>query len=94
MLSLYDANGLVHWNEREIRLRDSAISYISAEVTLLLRSINPAWDIRRVEAPILTPRELISSAYGPDDIYVQQRSSTPTGNWCSGPKRRPRPMST
>lgn len=75
MLSLYDANGLVHWNEREIRLRDSAISYISAEVTVLLRSINPAWDIRRVEAPILTPRELISAAYGPDEIYVPRRSS-------------------
>ena len=50
MLSLYDANGLVHWTEREIRLRDSAISYISAEVTVLLRSINPAWEIRRVRA--------------------------------------------
>jgi glycyl-tRNA synthetase len=73
MLSLYDANGLVHWTEREIRLRDNAISYISAEVTYLLRSINPAWDIRRVEAPILTPREMISAAYGPDDVYIQQQ---------------------
>lgn len=73
MLSLYDANGLVHWTEREIRLRDNAISYISAETTYLLRSINPAWDIRRVEAPILTPREMISDAYGPEDIFIQQQ---------------------
>ncbi len=75
MLSLYDANGLVHWTEREIRLRDSAISHLSAEVAIALRATNPAWAIHRVEAPILTPRELISSAYGPEDIFIQQQLS-------------------
>ncbi|GLQ53814.1 aminoacyl--tRNA ligase-related protein [Devosia nitrariae] len=75
MLSLYDANGLVHWTEREIRLRDSAVIHLSAEVSAALKGLNPAWDIRRVEAPLLTPRSLISEAYGPDDIFVQQRLS-------------------
>lgn len=75
MLSLYDANGLVHWTEREIRLRESAIIHLAAEVSATLKATNPAWDIRRVEAPLLTPRSLISDAYGPEDVFVQQRLS-------------------
>ncbi|MDH6232278.1 glycyl-tRNA synthetase [Mesorhizobium soli] len=75
MLSLYDANGLVHWTEREIRLRESAITHIAAEVAVALKAMNSAWDIRRVEAPLLTPRNLISDAYGPEDVFVQQRLS-------------------
>jgi glycyl-tRNA synthetase len=75
MLSLYAANGLVHWTERDIRVRDSAITHISAEVAAILKAINPAWDIRRVEAPLLVPRSLISEAYGDEDVYVQQRLS-------------------
>jgi glycyl-tRNA synthetase len=47
MLALYDANGLVHWTERDIRVRESAITHLSAEVSATLKSINPAWDIRR-----------------------------------------------
>lgn len=75
MLSIYNANGLVHWTERDIRLREMMIAHFSGEVSSFLKSTNPAWDIRRVEAPILTPRELISAAYGPDDIFVQGRQS-------------------
>src|SRR5262245_59891100 len=75
MLSLYDANGLVHWTEREVRLRESAITHLAAEVSAALKAINSAWDIRRVEAPLLTPRTLISDAYGPEDVFVQQRFS-------------------
>jgi len=73
MLSLYQANGLVHWTDREIRLRDMMIAHFAGEVGLFLRQVNAAWDIRRVEAPVLTPRALISDAYGPGDIFVQQR---------------------
>ncbi len=75
MLSLYDANGLVHWTERDIRVRESATTHLSAEVSATLKSINPAWDIRRVEAPLLVPRSMISEAYGEEDIFVQQRLS-------------------
>lgn len=75
MLSLYDANGLVHWTERDIRVRESAITHLSAEVSATLKAINPAWDIRRVEAPLLVPREMISQAYTDEDIFVQQRLS-------------------
>ena len=75
MLSLYDANGLVHWTERDIRVRESAITHLSAEVAATLKSLNSAWDIRRVEAPLLVPRAMISEAYGDEDIFVQQRLS-------------------
>lgn len=75
MLSLYDANGLVHWTERDIRVRESAITHLSAEVSTTLKAINPAWDICRVEAPLLVPRTMISEAYGDEDIFVQQRLS-------------------
>lgn len=75
MLSLYDANGLVHWTERDIRVRESAITHLSAEVAATLKSLNSAWDIRRVEAPLLVPRAMISEAYSDEDIFVQQRLS-------------------
>jgi len=75
MLSLYQANGLVHWTERDIRLREMMIAHFAGEVAAFLKATNPAWDIRRVEAPILTPRELISTAYGAGDVFVQGQMS-------------------
>ncbi|MES2721971.1 MAG: aminoacyl--tRNA ligase-related protein [Pseudomonadota bacterium] len=73
MLSLYQSNGLVHWTDREIRLRDMMQAHFAAEVSDFLTGANPAWDIRRVEAPQLTPRELVSDAYGPEDIFLVER---------------------
>jgi glycyl-tRNA synthetase len=75
MLSLYQANGLVHWTDREIRLRDMMIGHFAGEVSAFLKEVNPAWDVRRTEAPLLTPRELISEAYGREDVFVQERLS-------------------
>ena len=75
MLSLYQANGLVHWTDREIRLRDMMMGHFAAEIAAFLKSANPAWDIRRVEAPQLVPRALISDAYGPEDVFLQERLS-------------------
>ncbi|MES2340455.1 MAG: aminoacyl--tRNA ligase-related protein [Pseudomonadota bacterium] len=76
MLSLYQSNGLVHWTDREIRLREMMQAHFAAEVAAFLTGANPAWDIRRVEAPQLTPRELVSAAYGPEDIFLVDRLST------------------
>jgi glycyl-tRNA synthetase len=75
VLSLYNANGLVSWTAREIRLREMMIAHFAAEVTDFLKAANGAWDIRRIEAPVLVPRALISPAYGPEDIFVQQQLS-------------------
>lgn len=40
-----------------------------------LRSVNPAWDIRRIEAPVLVPRDIISDNYTNEDVWVQERLS-------------------
>ncbi|MGO4194356.1 aminoacyl--tRNA ligase-related protein [Rhizobium sp. YAF28] len=75
MLNLFNVNSLVHWEEREINMRDQMVRFFSEEVRTFLRSVNPAWDIRRVEAPALTPRALISDAYSNADIWVQEQLS-------------------
>jgi glycyl-tRNA synthetase len=75
MLSLYQANGLVHWTDRDIRLRDMMVAHFAGEVSAFLKDVNPAWDVRRTEAPLLTPRELVSEAYGREDIFVQESLS-------------------
>ncbi len=77
MLSILNVNSLVHWEEREILRREELIRHFSEEVRAFLRSVNPAWDMRRVEAPTLIPRHLISDAYGNADVFVQQQL-TPT----------------
>ncbi|MBB3452582.1 glycyl-tRNA synthetase [Rhizobium sp. BK313] len=73
MLSILNVNSLVHWEEREILRREEFIRYFSEEVRAFLRSINPAWDTRRVEAPALVPRHLISDAYENADVWVQEK---------------------
>ena len=73
MLNLFNVNSLVHWEEREINMRDHMVRFFSEEVRNFLRSANPAWDIRRVEAPALTPRTLVSDAYTNADIWVQEQ---------------------
>ena len=73
MLNLFNVNSLVHWEEREINMRDHMVRFFSDEVRTFLRSVNPAWDVRRVEAPALTPRALISDAYTNADIWAQEQ---------------------
>ncbi|MDE1995810.1 MAG: hypothetical protein KGI75_25145 [Rhizobiaceae bacterium] len=75
MLNLYNVNSLVHWEERDIHLRDHMIRFFSEEVRAFLKSINPAWDFRRIEAPTLMPRTLVSDAYSNGDIWVQEKLS-------------------
>ena len=50
MDSLYNVNGLVHWSEREIRIRESMVLHFAEEVRSMLRDVNRAWEFRRVEA--------------------------------------------
>lgn len=73
MLSLYEVNALVHWDERHVLARERIAAQVSVEVAQFLRGVNPAWDVRRVEAPILVPRSMISDAYGDADVYRQAR---------------------
>jgi len=72
MQGIYKINGLVHWTEREIRLRERFITEFEYDVRAFLLGTNPAWNISRVEGPLLTPLGLISAAYTPSDVFVQE----------------------
>lgn len=75
MLNVFNVNSLVHWEERQINMRDLMIRFFSEEVRSFLKSTNPAWDFRRIEAPALMPRALVSNAYSNDHIWVQGQLS-------------------
>lgn len=70
MIPLYEVNGLVHWNQREIEARERAQSFFASDIAGFLRSENPAWMIERVEAPVMIPRKLINPNYTDDDIWT------------------------
>lgn len=71
MLSLYETNGLVFWDEREIAVRDRLIAHFAREVETILRAINRAWLFYRVEAPTLTPHDIINANYSDADLWTQ-----------------------
>lgn len=69
MDSLYEKNGLIFWTQEEIKLRRMLEDYFSAEILSSLRKQNAAFQLIQVEAPLLTPRELINKGYTDDEIY-------------------------
>jgi len=70
MESLYEKNGLIFWTQEEIKLRRMFEDYFSAEILASLRKQNAAFQMIQVEAPLLTPRELINKGYSDADIYA------------------------
>jgi glycyl-tRNA synthetase len=70
MESLYEKNGLIFWTQEEIKLRRMFEDYFSAEILKSLRQQNAAFQLVQVEAPLLTPRELINKGYTNEDIYA------------------------
>lgn len=58
------------WTESEIAHRDRAVSAISETVKAALAALNPAWRFSRIEAPALSPRDLLSPEYSDDDLWV------------------------
>lgn len=71
MEQVFETNGLVFWTEREIKLREQARDFFAAELFRALISMNPQWSMTQVEAPLLTPRELLNVNYTDEDIWVQ-----------------------
>lgn len=69
MNPLYDVNGLVFWNEEEIQLREMFTKIFTRGVKEILKGTNRAWDLIQVEAPLLTPTELLSASYSEADRY-------------------------
>jgi glycyl-tRNA synthetase len=71
MEAVFNTNGLVFWSEREVRLRETARDFFAAGLTAALIDMNPAWRVLMVEAPLLTPRELLNVNYTEEDIWLQ-----------------------
>jgi glycyl-tRNA synthetase len=69
MNPLYDKNGLMFWNEEEILIREMLKSFFVQQIQESLRFTNPSWKMVQIEAPILTPKELIDINYTHEDIY-------------------------
>jgi glycyl-tRNA synthetase len=72
MESIFEANGLMFWSEREIRLRRQFAEHFSKTLYDILLETNPAWRFIEVEAPLLTPRKFINQNYTNEDIWVQE----------------------
>lgn len=72
MIKIYQDNGLPFYAEDEIESRE----YLQRSVTLTVRAgleaANPAWQMRRIEAPTMIPDELVSAEYSDDDVYHTQ----------------------
>lgn len=72
----YDINGLVFWDEKEIKIRETFRDYFADEVKRLLTALNPQWTFHWIEAPLLTPRDLLNVNYTEDDIWAQDMRAT------------------
>lgn len=85
MKTLYDRNGLVFWTEEEILIRENIVNYFVSQMKLALKSQNPAFEFVRVEAPILTPNELINPNYTDEDVFrngeLTMRPETTMGSY-------------
>jgi glycyl-tRNA synthetase len=70
--ALYNIESLRFYDEAEIELRNMMTQRIASTVKRTLLRANPAWKFFQVEGPILTPRNLVSSSYDENDIFVTQ----------------------
>jgi len=71
MQNPYEINGLVFWNEEEIRLRETFRDFFARRLQAELLALNPQWSFHFIEAPLLTPRDLLNVNYTEEDIWVQ-----------------------
>jgi glycyl-tRNA synthetase len=90
MEGLYEVNGLLFWTEREIKQREHIEEHLRAAVMEALLSQNSAFQIVKVEAPLLTPAELINPNYTADDVYslgqLVLRPETTMGSYAAAKK--------
>lgn len=69
MLNLYDKNGLVFWTETEIKLRRIFEEIFSSSILFELQKQNSAFHMVQMEAPLLTPKNLINPNYTDADTW-------------------------
>lgn len=67
MINLYNKNGLIHWTQKEIRIREMLRDYFVSEITEALYGLNKAWTFYQCDAPILMRSDDISTDH---DVYI------------------------
>lgn len=72
MIKIYQDNGLPFYAEGELVLREHLKRSIELAVRAGLEAANPAWQVRRIEAPTMIPNELVSAEYSEQDVYRTQ----------------------
>lgn len=70
MENLYNSNGLIFWSEEDIRIREMLKEHFVSTIRLNLKTQNRGFEIVQVEAPLITPIELINKNYTEDDIHA------------------------
>lgn len=69
MLNLSNKNGLIHWEERHIELREYFVKMIKQELEGLLLLQNSSFVFKRVDAPILMTFDKLNHEYN-DDAFL------------------------
>lgn len=77
MENLYERNGLIFWTEEEIKIRENLVSFFVQEITRNLKEQNSAFEVVRVEAPLLTPGEFINKNYTEKDYFSVDKQERP-----------------
>lgn len=67
---LYNSNGIVFWSEEEIRVRNMFVDHMVAAMRRSLLSMNQAFKMIQVEAPVLMPKHLVSESYSTSDYFA------------------------
>lgn len=70
MKSIYNANNLPFFDQKEIRLRRNFQDHFAIEVERALRDRNSAWRSEQIEAPCLIPADMISPEYDRDKMFM------------------------
>ena len=70
MINVLNANGLVTWNEDEIKFREYAIERIQSKLRQALVAQNRAWTMHRFESSCLIPSSLVNPNYTSDDVFI------------------------
>ena len=69
MKHLYEKNGLVFFTQKEIEFRENCEREISRYIYENLKGQNRSFDMIKIEAPLLTPTNLINGNYTLDDYF-------------------------
>lgn len=76
MQNILNVNGLMVWNEDEIKFREYAIERIQSKLRQTLVAENRAWTMHRIESSCLIPNSLVNPNYTSDDVFVTGESLT------------------